>query len=362
MEELELTQEEQEYNKEYEEAFFGTKESEETEAVEEVQEDAEELQAVDSTEEETEDAPTEEGRDDQEAEDVSDVPNDNPDNSDGSDDNIDSVPDAEVQDDEVTEEDLETIVWKGKEVKVTKEEMTALAQKGFDYTSKTQEVAKLKKEIEYIEKFDKDDLEALEKFKAGDKEALAYLLQKNKVDAVDMLDVEPNLDLHNEEPELLISDSVAPLVAEVESNPEVFASMQDAVSKLPQAVTNAMQQDAVWFNDVYTQVTSGNFEKVIPQIQVRLAQMDNVQRTYYETNPQAYATLYTEVLSGGATPSEPEVVETPKATVKEVEKPNMAEVGVKRNGGKDRRAEVKQDAFTSDSAYQATLARMRRWA
>lgn len=346
------------YEEEYNKAFFGEEGEPSPEPVEEAKEDEQALSEV----EKEEDSDVEEEGDDPEAEAETEESEEG--EADSEDDADSGDPDNQSMDgdaaDDGESDDLISIKWKGQDVKVTQEELVSLAQKGFDYTSKTQVLSDYKKQIQALEDagISKEDIEIFARAKKGDKEALAHIVQSNGVDAVDLLDIEPNIDLHNAEPEVLISEQVAPLIAQVESNPEELASMHDAISKLPKAVTDVMQQDPEWFSTVHAEVTSGNFNEVIPQVNIRLAQMNDVQRTFVTTNPQAYANLYAEVLNG----SQPQAVETPKIVTTPVkkEKPNMAEVGVKRNGGNDRRAEVKRDAFTDDKAYEATLARMKR--
>lgn len=337
----ELTQEEQEYQDEFNKAFYGENN------VPRVEDDEEE----ESKEPETEAVPAP-GEDEAVEENTDDVENGVA--EDGASDTVSD--DAPADTDEV-EEPLSKLIWNGKEIMVTDAEKTALAQKGFDYTSKTKFLAENKKQFEILDKnkISLQELEIFAKAKAGDKEALAYLIQSGGVDTVDLLDVEPaNVVLHNAQQETVISQQVAPLLAEVESNPELLAVMHSAVSRLPKTVTDAMQQSPDWFRAVHAEVTNGNFEIVIPKVQLKLAQMSNVDRAYFETNAQAFADLYTEVSTSGV--RQPAVVPPVKTT----EKPNMAEVGVKRNSGADRREEVKADAFTDDKTYQAILNRMRR--
>lgn len=56
--------------------------------------------------------------------------------------------DSEQPKEKDSKEDFETIVYKGEEKKLSKSELRELAQKGFDYTQKTQEVSKRNLELE----------------------------------------------------------------------------------------------------------------------------------------------------------------------------------------------------------------------
>ena len=271
----------------------------------------------------------------------------------------------EASDEAPTEEGkLVKLKWNGKEIEVSEEEAISLAQRGFDYTFKTQSLNKFKDKFEAMEKdgITDTDLQILAKVKAGDKEALAYLAKQVGVDTMDLLDItDPKVDvtLRNDASDIVISDTVKPLIEQVSNNPELLNKMQQAERSIPNAVINAMSQDANMFYAVVQEVTDGSFDQVMPQLQARLATMSDMDRTFVSQNPQQFAALYADVKNSLAQKVIPaESVTAPISAVPKP-KPNTAEVGIKKSQSTTREAEVMRDAFSDDAEYQRILDRVR---
>ena len=272
----------------------------------------------------------------------------------------DKVPEVDPEADpekvpEQPDEDSEPkyeIKWNGQDVKVTIDEMKAMAQQGFDYTYKSQNLAQEKRDH-------KAELDLLTRVKGGDKEALAQLSKQSGIDPLDLLDIDVEDIEHgsNQPAAPFMSPEVAELLTKVKSDEGLYEKMQSIETSLPSAVVNVMAQDAGTFYSIVNEVRSGDAEIVLPQVTARLATLPELDRALVMNNPEQYKNFYMNVkqsMIDEMNSSAPETKPAPKG-----KKPNPAEVGVKRSGGNQQRVpEVETDAFTSDEKYQAILDRL----
>ena len=317
-----LSNEELEYNK----AFFGEEQAPETE--ETVEEEKEEV-----IEEETEE-PKEEVEEQQE-----------------------EVVEEVKEEEPKQEEKRFKINWNGEDIEVSEEEAIKLAQKGYDYTFKTQALSKYKKQFEAMEQagIKDDDIELLKKIKTGDKEALAFLAKNAQIDPYEILNIEnPKVTLQNEPQGIVISDEVKPLIEQVSHDEALLNKLQQAETMLPDAVIRAMGQSSEMFYGLVSEIQTGTFYDVMPQLQRRMATMSDLDRAYVLQNPHQFATLYIDVKNTATKQSTPpQIIEIKK------EKPNMAEVGIKKSTVQIREEAVLKDAFNSDDEYQRILNKIR---
>jgi len=341
-------------NEEYDKVFFGEEEPAAEEAQEEVV--AGEEQPEETQEEAEQEVQESEDQLEEEAEEQPEDTENTETEEDGK-----SEEDGEKEEDEhdmPPDEEMVKLKWNGKDIEVTKEEALKLAQQGYDYTFKTQSLAKYKKQFEAMEKdgITADDIQLLSKIKAGDKEALAYLSKENNIDVFDAAEIEnPNVTLQKEEPEIVISSEVNNLIEQISTNEALLNKMQQAESVLPDAVIKSMAQDPELFYGVVSEVETGSFDKVMPMVQAKIASMSELDKSYIAQNPQQFAAIYVETKNG---------LEQPKAQTQDTKpkpkpKPNMAEVGINKSNTATRQAEVIRDAFTDDSEYQRILNRVR---
>ena len=346
------------YDTEYDKAFYG-EEITEDDAVKEV-ESQEEVQDIDESTDDDEAPEIEEAKDINADEHIEDEPIEEQ----TEDEDIKEFDDTESKEqdeetepkEEPKEESKRKIIWNGKEIELTDEELTKLAQQGFDYTFKTQAISKYKKKFEELEKsgINDEDLQILTKIKQGDKEALAYLMKQQEIDPFDVSVIEnPNPTLQKSSNEIVISEEVKPLMEQVSSNTELLGKLQQAESYLPDAVIKGMAQSPELFYGVVSEVESGTFDEVMPQLQKQLSGMSNLDREYVMQNPNQFANLYMSVKNNATKKVEPQQ-EKPK------EKPNMAEVGIKKSNTTVRQENVIKDAFNSNSEYQKILERVKR--
>ena len=89
---------------------------------------------------------------------------------------------------------------KGETDDAIKEDAKILAQKGFDYTSKTQDLASKREILEIIDGLSKEDLKALVDASKGNADALGYVANKANLDIYDVNtdnQYKPKVDVRN---------------------------------------------------------------------------------------------------------------------------------------------------------------------
>ncbi|WP_373069834.1 hypothetical protein [Sulfurimonas sp.] len=358
------------YEEEYEEVFFGGKDStNDQEVLDEQGDDVEETEQNDEiTGNENQEA-EESALDDTAGEDAAENTEADQDGADDVD--SEQADSQEESDPSNTPDEVEakktTIKWKGKEVEVSEEELRNLAQMGFDYTFKSQTLSKYKKRFEKMDEagISDEDIELLSKVKAGDKEAMAYMMKQTGLDAYDVAEVEnPKPILQNEDTNIVISENVKPLIEQIERNPELHNRMQQVEEYLPNAVINTMAQDANVLYGVVSEVESGSFDQVMPRLQMKLSSMSELDRAFVEQNQDAYVNLYIQTkneLFGNqqVQPQAPAQEQEVNASKPKKEKPNLADVGIKKSKTADRQVQVIKDAFSDDDEYHRILQRVR---
>ena len=270
----------------------------------------------------------------------------------------DSEPSEDEEDEEVTKEDEEeavakddlvTLKWRGKEIKVTPAERDAMAQQNFDITHKYQEVAKMRKSAEA-------DMVLIEKIKGGDKEALAMLAKRGDIDPVDLLDINmDDIEQGTDEPsEPFVSPEVDVLMQEVAKDEPLFNALSDMEKSLPEVVVTQMAKDPETFYAIINEVKSGDAEIVIPQVQARLSMLDSVDRAVVMNNPDAYANFYMNVKQDliSQTVQRESKPSTPKRKV------NASAVSVQKSQTSKRGEAKRLDSMQSDEAYERILERL----
>lgn len=344
-EELENTQEA--YDNEYNKAFFGEEEAEVTEVAE--------VETEEVVPEEDSNDPLEQAEEDVVEENT---PTDTP---------LEEEPETEEapEEEEVPIEEPRKfkLKWNGEEIEVNEDEMIALSQKGFDYTAKMQTVSKYRKGLEEAG-IDDETIALIKGVKEGNKEALAMLAERNRIDPMDLIDVDLSKNefnpLHNDTSNIVISEQVKPLMEQVMSNPSLQAKMSQAEDVLPNAVISRMAQDANMFHAVVNEIDSGSFDQVMPRINMKLATMSDLDREYALNSPEVFGSLYMQEKERLMTAPQAEPkVEAQQPQAKAKAKPNMAEVGVKKSNTAVRQQDVIKDAFTDDDEYQKILAKVR---
>lgn len=178
-----------------------------------------------------------------------------------------SESDAE-EDSKSSKDFVEVLKWKGKEIPVTREELIALGQKGFDSEKKWQEAAINRPVKEILDKYGFTP-EQLEMFgnitRDKNAEALALLAQQN---GIDMFEAEhknykPVVEQKNYE----LDD----VIAEINENEEIATQMNDYVSSVPQSVKDRLIKEPTLLRGLNIDMQKGIAQKVMPEVIKQLA-------------------------------------------------------------------------------------------
>lgn len=274
-------------------------------------------------------------------------------------------PEVETEGEEQTEEDPEgeeeepeeepkdvKLLWRGKEIFVTKSESIAMAQQGFDATHKYQEVADLRKRTQ-------SDLDLIERARKGDKKAIAQIIKEGEVDPVDLLDMDDYEEdteqgaLNQDEP--FVSPQVANMLEEVSRDEQLYNNLRETEKDLPQVVIDKMAKDPETFYAIVNEVRSGDANIVMPEVHKEISKLNGLDRSVVMGDIDAFATLYTNVKNSMIQASQKQVPES-KPTQKQKRNPN--ELSIKKSGGTQRKSAKEADPFSDDKAYQAVLARL----
>ena len=229
-----------------------------------------------------------------------------------------------------------------------------MAQQNFDITHKYQEVAKLRKQSE-------NDLSLLDKVRNGDKEALALLAQSGKIDPLDMIDIDlPEIEQgtsNQEEP--FLSPGVDMLMQEVVKDEHLYNELAEMEKVLPEAVVKTMAKDPEAFYAIINEVKSGDAALVMPQVQVKLSALDNVDRAVVMSNSDAFANFYVNVKNDMIRQSQPTQPTQPRQVQpQQRSRVNPAEVATRRSNNQKRGEPKQLDSMHSDKAYEAILERL----
>ena len=204
-------------------------------------------------------------------------------------------------------------------------------------------------------------MDLIEKIKNGDKEALAILAKQADIDPIDLIDIDLD-DIEQGTPdteEPFVSPQVAALMEEVAQDEPLFEELRQVEKLLPEQVVTAMAKDPETFYAIINEVRSGDANKVLPQVQAKLAQLDNVDRAVVMGNPDAYANFYVNVKDSMIRDMQQEQTQEKKSTPKQNK--NYAETAVRKSGSRQgRRDTSKKDSFESDDAYEAILERLNK--
>lgn len=194
------------------------------------------------------------------------------------------VPEEPVEEpqEEASEEFAEVLKWKGKEIPVTREELIALGQKGFDSEKKWQEAALNRPIKEIVDKygFTVEQLEMLGNIvKDKNAEALALLAEQNNID---MFDAEVNNYKPVVEQRNYALDDV---VKEINENEDIALQMNDYVSSVPQSVKDRLISEPEILRGLNIDMIQGIGQQIMPEVIKQLS-----------INPrQDFVRLYQEV-------------------------------------------------------------------
>lgn len=248
------------------------------------------------------------------------------------------------------DQNMVTLKWRGKEIQVTQQEAINMAQQNFDITHKYQEVAKMRKETE-------SDLDLLKRVKEGDKEALAKLSKQSGIDPIDLLDVDMD-DIEQGTPdqvEPFVSPQVSVMMDEVAKDDALYNELREIEQVLPEAVVTKMAKDPEAFYAIVNEVRSGDASIVLPHVQAKLSQLNDLDRSIVMNDSDAFASFYINVKDSIVNKErKPE----PNKDIRRANPVNPAKVSVQKSNTQKRGLATKQDSMSSDDAYQKILERL----
>jgi len=175
---------------------------------------------------------------------------------------------AEKSEEVPSEDFAEVLKWKGKEIPVTREELIALGQKGFDSEKKWQEAAVNRPLKEVIDKYGLtvEQLTILGNISTDKSaEALALLAEQNGIDLfeAEKKDYQPVVEEVNYE----LND----VISEINENEEIANQMNDYVSSVPQSVKDLLTTKPDVLRGLNQDMKQGIAQKIMPEVIKQLA-------------------------------------------------------------------------------------------
>ncbi len=175
---------------------------------------------------------------------------------------------AEETKEESSKDFAEVLKWKGQEIPVTREELIALGQKGFDSEKKWQEAAINRPIKEVLDKFGLsiEQLTMLGNIvKDKNPEALALLAEQNGIDLFEAEKKNYKPLVENKNYEL---DDV---IAEINQNEELAVQMNNYVSSVPQKIKDMFIGRPDVLRGLNQDMKQGIAQKIMPEVIKQLA-------------------------------------------------------------------------------------------
>lgn len=173
--------------------------------------------------------------------------------------------------DEVSNEGR-TIKWKGQEIFIKNDEIDTFLQKGFDYTKKTQDLAKYRPFIEMINEagLTQEDLVTYLDAKNGNTEAIAQIMRNNNVDALDIDDnstYTPQVKKVNYELNDIIED--------IKTDETYGYKVDSYIAAIPESAKQVFIENPQVLKGFYEDVKRGVADKVMPHLLKEMAMNPN---------------------------------------------------------------------------------------
>ena len=312
------------YAKGFDESLTSTEDVVEEDVVEEEQEEAQE---------ETEEQPQDEDESEQEDETLDEE------------EESDTTEEEESDSDEKPEPKKRTLKYKGQELSLTEDERDALAQKGFDYTAKTQDLSLNRADIEFMAEngLSHKDLVMLNDIKNGNKEALAKLANTSGIDPIDVEDDSAYVP-EVKETNYALKDAVDAIKADTENAPVI----DGYISALPQSVKDVFVASPNILSGLHQDVRDGLAKEIMPEVIKQMAINPNADFM------QLYASVGNQVVSAKG--------EAPKKETKPEAKRETKKRASVTKSKSNANLKEHQDVWNDDKLFKdmkAQLARMK---
>lgn len=173
--------------------------------------------------------------------------------------------DQEAEDENSNEEvkNGRTIKWNGQEIFIDDNEIEGFIQRGFDYTKKSQDLAKWRGFIELIDEsgLSKEDLKALQDAKSGNPDAIAHLVKSSGVDIYDIKEdtsYAPVIENKNYELEDVINT-----IKKDETN---SVKIDRYIETMPEQTKKVLAQNPAILQGLYEDTVNGTADKIMPEV------------------------------------------------------------------------------------------------
>ena len=181
--------------------------------------------------------------------------------------------DTETEEDSNESEQKHSITIGGQEVSLTLEELRIFAQKGGDYTRKTQDLAKSRADIELMndKNLSHEDLVMLADIKSGNKEALAVLANKA---GIDPLDVDEN---SSYKPEVVEKNyALQDVVSEIRNDKDNGTIIDNWIAVLPEDVKSSFAKQPEILRGLHIDTKNGIGKEIMPDLIKEMAMNPNI--------------------------------------------------------------------------------------
>jgi len=156
----------------------------------------------------------------------------------------------------------------GMKVRATMEELEAGFKKGMNYTQKMQEIAPHRQDMNLMAEhgLNTADLNLLIEAKKGNKDALGKLIANAKVDTME-IDAEASQDYTPENYAKPVANvEMEQVKSEILADTEVAPSVENALQTMPEDMYEMVSSNAMGMNSLYSDMKSGMYEKVMPEV------------------------------------------------------------------------------------------------
>lgn len=258
----------------------------------------------------------------------------------------DGEPDEDTEEDATEEEPSDSteepetysITIGGQEVNLTLDEMKLFAQKGGDYTRKTQDLAKSRAEIEFMKEhgLSHEDLVTLKDIKTGNKEAFAAIAKQAGIDPLDVQEdtsYKPEVAQRNFELEDVVS--------EIRNDTTNGSVIDGWISALPQNVKDSMAETPAILKGLHVDTVNGIGKEIMPEVIKQLA-----------INPNAdFVSLYQSV--GNEIVSRQEPKEEEKPSKPEAKRETKKRAAVSKKKTQSSHLKDHQDVWDDDELFES---------
>lgn len=213
--------------------------------------------------------------------------------------------DTAEQDTEQEEEPFIEVERYGQKIKMSKEEASKFASFGFDYTAKTQDLAKKRHILDMLDGIEEEELKAFLDARNGDTQALGYIAKQAKVDPYDIDTDSAYAPKKVEQRNYALDDAIS----DIKADPSSVAHIDNWINSLPQSVYSVFSTDPQVLRDLHQETRAGIAQQVMPEVIKQMA------LNPYTDFKSAYLGVREQVVNNKPTKETPSRESVKKATI-----------------------------------------------